>query len=67
MRPAVVLALVLLLAPFGLVALGFLELPLGARAAVKGGRIRMVGLVATPDGAKVIRTASESNEPGVAA
>ena len=46
---------------------GGCDLPLGALAAAKGDRIRMVGLVATTDGAKVIRTASESNEPGVAA
>ncbi len=46
---------------------GGCDLPLGALAAAKGDRIRMVGLVATADGAKVIRTASESNEPGVAA
>jgi hydroxymethylbilane synthase len=46
---------------------GGCDLPLGALAAVKGERIRMVGLVATTDGAKVVRTASESNDPGVAA
>jgi hydroxymethylbilane synthase len=46
---------------------GGCDLPVGALAAVKGDRIRMVGLVATADGAKVIRTAVESTEPGVAA
>lgn len=46
---------------------GGCDLPLGALAAVKGDRIRMVGLVATTDGAKIVRTASESNDPGVAA
>jgi hydroxymethylbilane synthase len=46
---------------------GGCDLPLGALAATKGDRIRMVALVATPDGAKVVRTASESSDPGVAA
>ncbi len=46
---------------------GGCDLPLGALAAVKGNRIRMVGLVATADGAKVIRNAAESTEPGVVA
>jgi len=46
---------------------GGCDLPLGAFAAVKGDRIRMVGLVATSDGAKVIRTAVESTDPAVAA
>jgi hydroxymethylbilane synthase len=46
---------------------GGCDLPLGALAATKGDRIRMVALVATPDGAKIIRTASESTDPGVAA
>jgi hydroxymethylbilane synthase len=46
---------------------GGCDLPLGALAAAKGDRIRMVGLVATADGAKVIRTAVESTDPVVAA
>jgi hydroxymethylbilane synthase len=46
---------------------GGCDLPLGALAAVKGDRIRMVGLVATLDGAKVIRTAAESTEPAALA
>lgn len=46
---------------------GGCDLPLGALAAVKGDRIRMVALVATADGAKVVRTAAESTDPGVAA
>ena len=45
---------------------GGCDLPLGALAATKGDRMRMVGLVATADGAKVVRTASESSEPSVA-
>lgn len=53
----------------GLVRLlgGGCDLPLGALAATKGDRIRMVALVASADGAKVVRTASESSDPGVAA
>ena len=46
---------------------GGCDLPLGALAATRGDRIRMVGLVATTDGAKVVRTASESSDPGVVA
>lgn len=46
---------------------GGCDLPLGAFAAVKGNRIRMVALVATADGAKVVRNAVESTEPVVAA
>ena len=46
---------------------GGCDLPLGAFAATRGDRIRMVGLVATLDGAKVVRTASESDDPAVAA
>jgi hydroxymethylbilane synthase len=46
---------------------GGCDLPLGAFAATKGERIRMVAIVATPDGAKVVRSASESTDPGVAA
>lgn len=46
---------------------GGCDLPLGALAAAKGDRIRMVALVATTDGAKVVRTASESTDPSVVA
>jgi hydroxymethylbilane synthase len=46
---------------------GGCDLPLGAFAATKGDRIRMVAIVASPDGAKIVRTASESADPGVAA
>ena len=46
---------------------GGCDLPLGALAATKGDRIRMVALVASPDGAKIVRTASESTDPGIAA
>ena len=46
---------------------GGCDLPLGALAAVKGDRIRMVALVATAVGAKVVRTAVESSDPAVAA
>jgi hydroxymethylbilane synthase len=46
---------------------GGCHLPLGAIAATKGDRIRMAGLVATADGAKVIRNAAESTLPSVAA
>jgi hydroxymethylbilane synthase len=46
---------------------GGCDLPLGAFAATKGDRIRMVAIVASPDGAKMVRTASESTDPGVAA
>ncbi|HET6791511.1 MAG TPA: hydroxymethylbilane synthase [Actinomycetota bacterium] len=46
---------------------GGCDLPLGALAAAKGDRIRMVALVATLDGAKVVRTASESTDPSIVA
>jgi len=46
---------------------GGCDLPLGAFAAVKGDRIRIVAVVATADGAKLIRSASESTDAGVAA
>jgi hydroxymethylbilane synthase len=46
---------------------GGCDLPLGALAATKGDRIRMVALIASADGAKVVRTAAESSDPGVAA
>jgi porphobilinogen deaminase len=34
---------------------------------VKGDRIRMAAVVATADGAKVVRNGAESTEPGVVA
>ena len=46
---------------------GGCDLPLGAVAATKGDRIRLVAVVATADGAKVIRSAAEGAEPGVVA
>jgi hydroxymethylbilane synthase len=46
---------------------GGCDLPLGALAATRGDRIRIVAVVATPDGAKVVRAAAESTEPAVAA
>jgi hydroxymethylbilane synthase len=46
---------------------GGCDLPLGALAATKGDRIRMVAIVISPDGAKMVRTASESTDPGIAA
>jgi hydroxymethylbilane synthase len=46
---------------------GGCDLPLGAFAAVKGDRIRIVAVVATADGAKLIRSAAESIDAGVAA
>ena len=46
---------------------GGCDLPLGAFAATKGDRVRIVGIVASPDGAKVVRAAEESSDPGVAA
>lgn len=46
---------------------GGCDLPLGALAAAKGDRIRMVALVATTDGAKVVRAASESTDPSIVA
>ena len=46
---------------------GGCDLPLGAFAATKGDRIRMVAIVATPDGARIVRSASESTDPDVAA
>jgi hydroxymethylbilane synthase len=42
---------------------GGCNLPLGALAAVRGDRIRMVAMVAAPDGAKVIRHAAEDRDP----
>jgi hydroxymethylbilane synthase len=46
---------------------GGCDLPLGAFAATKGDRLRIVGIVASPDGAKVIRTAAEGTDPQAAA
>jgi hydroxymethylbilane synthase len=46
---------------------GGCDLPLGALAAVRGDRIRIVAVVATPDGAKLIRSAAESTDPERAA
>jgi hydroxymethylbilane synthase len=46
---------------------GGCDLPLGALAATKGDRLRIVAVVATLDGAKVVRSAAESTDPGVAA
>lgn len=46
---------------------GGCDLPLGALAATRGDRLRMVALVATLDGAKVVRSAAESTDPGMAA
>jgi hydroxymethylbilane synthase len=46
---------------------GGCDLPLGAFAATRGDRIRMVAVVATADGAKVSRSAAEGAEPGVVA
>jgi hydroxymethylbilane synthase len=46
---------------------GGCDLPLGALAATRGDRIRIVAVVATPDGARVVRAAAESTEPAVAA
>jgi hydroxymethylbilane synthase len=46
---------------------GGCDLPLGTFAAVKGDRLRMVALVASADGAKVIRAAAERTDPGLAA
>ncbi len=46
---------------------GGCDLPLGALAAAKGNRVRMVAVVATADGAKVVRNAAESTDPGAVA
>jgi hydroxymethylbilane synthase len=46
---------------------GGCDLPLGALAAVKGERIRIAGVVAAADGAKVVRSAAENSDPGLAA
>lgn len=42
---------------------GGCDVPLGALAAVRGDRIRLVAIVATADGAKVVRTAAEGTDP----
>lgn len=46
---------------------GGCALPLGAIAAVKGDTVRLVGLVAAPDGAEVIRAAADAEDPEHAA
>ncbi|HEX6131042.1 MAG TPA: hydroxymethylbilane synthase [Actinomycetota bacterium] len=46
---------------------GGCALPLGAIAAVKGDTVRLVGLVAAPDGAEVIRAAADARDPEHAA
>jgi hydroxymethylbilane synthase len=46
---------------------GGCDLPLGAFAATRGDRIRMVAVVATADGAKVIRNGAEATEPAAVA
>lgn len=38
---------------------GGCQVPIGAHATVEGGRLRLLGLVASPDGAEVIRSESE--------
>lgn len=42
---------------------GGCALPLGAIAAVRGDTIRLVGLVAAPDGATILRAGAESDDP----
>jgi hydroxymethylbilane synthase len=46
---------------------GGCDLPLGAFAATRGDRIRMVAVVATADGARVIRNGAEGTEPAAVA
>jgi hydroxymethylbilane synthase len=46
---------------------GGCDLPLGAFAAVRGDRIRLAAVVASGDGAKVVRGAAESTDPVTAA
>ena len=46
---------------------GGCALPLGATASVDGDRIRLIGLVARPDGSKVVRTEAEATSPEEAA
>jgi hydroxymethylbilane synthase len=46
---------------------GGCDLPLGAFAATRGERIRMVAVVATADGAKLIRNGAEATEPAAVA
>jgi hydroxymethylbilane synthase len=40
---------------------GGCALPLGAHASIDAGRIRLIGLVATPDGGQMIRTTAEAS------
>jgi hydroxymethylbilane synthase len=42
---------------------GGCQVPIGAFAEVKGGRIRLNGLVAHPDGTKVLRETREGDDP----
>ena len=46
---------------------GGCDLPLGAFAATKDDRVRIVGIVASPDGGKVVRSAAEHTDPAAAA
>ena len=46
---------------------GGCALPLGANATVEAGRVHLVGLVASPDGAQLIRTTAEAPSPEEAA
>jgi hydroxymethylbilane synthase len=46
---------------------GGCALPLGGIAAVRGDAIRLAGLVATPDGTKLLRAGAESDDPERAA
>jgi hydroxymethylbilane synthase len=46
---------------------GGCDVPMGAFAATKGDRLRLVAVVAAPDGAKLVRSAAEGTDPaGVA-
>jgi hydroxymethylbilane synthase len=46
---------------------GGCDVPMGALAAAKGDRLRLVAVVAAPDGAKLVRSAAEGTDPaGVA-
>ena len=42
---------------------GGCQVPIGAFAEIKGGRIRLDGLVAHPDGTKILRETSEGDDP----
>ena len=46
---------------------GGCALPLGAIAAVRGDTVRLAGLVATPDGTRIARTAAEADDPDLVA